>query len=187
MYKDNMFFKNIDLDKESEYIIDNNSIKVIYIYKDVNTRCKCYNQLHKTGDKKCKLCNGDGFAKVAKIIDVFIDESNMATNITGDIKDVAGEAHVGSVLMFTKSNNKIIEDSYIVVVGFINGLPYDVHKVYYCSDVLSPRATNGEIKFVSMKCKLTPQAVKSQDTLIKRMSIKDKKSLMSGGIYKWMV
>lgn len=187
MYTPKDFFDYIDLNKESEFIIKNNSIKVLYIYRDINTRCTCYNQLHKCGDKDCKICGGDGFAKVVKVIDVFIDSGHRFNGI-GGVVDIAGEGHQATHdLYIPPIYNDIIEESYFVVVKCKNAIPYSVDRVYYANDVTIPRATNGEKKYILVKGKLAPQLVKKQEKLINKMPMQDKINLMNGGVYKWMV
>ena len=67
----------INLRHESKTLTDEFGINVLYIRNCKFVRCKCFDDLNKTGDPNCKLCFGTGhFASIEKI--QAIESSNSA-------------------------------------------------------------------------------------------------------------
>ncbi len=183
MFTSENYFDKIDLQKEADYLIDNNSIKALLVYNDIDTRCRCFEQIHNSGSSNCTICGGDGYEKICKVVDAFIDSDTRITKAGVEFKEMQ-RAFMQNVI-YTKSSVNIPVDSYILVVGYIDGLPCTVIEVYNCQSVSDTRATRGQRVYNRVLGFLSPQMVQRQDRLIKRMPNKEKSKLMNGGVYKW--
>lgn len=183
MFTSENYFEKISLDQEADYILDNNSIKALLFQIDPNTRCRCFSEIHKMGDPNCKLCDGFGYDRVAKIIDIFVD-AGFRSHKGGISDEWATQAYIKPYI-YAKASSVILPSACINILSFIDGIPQGVLEVYSCDMVIAPRGTNGERKYVRLQGTLCPHLVKEQDMLIKRMPLKDKVKLTKGSSYRW--
>mgnify|MGYP006990301722 CR=1 FL=1 len=80
-----VFNVEIDLRYEADGLISEFGIDALYVRNCKFVRCKCFNDLNKTGDPKCPLCFGTGhFASIEKI--QTIESSNSAYSGENSLK-----------------------------------------------------------------------------------------------------
>ena len=80
-------FKNndINLRHEMDLLTDEFSINVLYIRNNKFVKCKCFNDLDKTGQADCPLCHGSGYFHSIQMIPA-IESSNSPYSSENSLK-----------------------------------------------------------------------------------------------------
>lgn len=137
----------IDLRHESELLTDEFGIYVLYIRNCKFVRCKCFNDLHKTGNPKCPLCMGSGhFASVQKI--KVIESSNSAYSSTSSIiqTPIGVTDQKNEVYYIRQQYNPKERDFLLKVTWDKEKKPVDIVKVLEIINVYEMRGDNGRVE-----------------------------------------
>lgn len=184
----NNFFNKIDVREEIGYILTYNSIKILYVRNNKTTRCKCFNQLHQSGDSKCIMCGGSGVLSSAEIIDTFQNPSSMddSLRISGEKNTDIGRANLYSKTFYFKHNIFPSTGDKIIIVGFdSNNIPIEVKESLYIGICREVRGFNGRIEMFKTICRSSPQSTTLDQKRLNSIKNSDKVNLMKGVKYQW--
>lgn len=182
------FFNNIDAREEVEEIIKENGIKVLYIRTNTNTRCKCYDQLHKDGNTNCKVCGGSGLLASIEVMDAFLNHmsGDDMIGMTGLKKTDLGDVNVSTNVFYISHKRKPKHGDRILIVGYDKyGLPYEVIASCTVGLCREARGYNGRVEMYKVITRTSPQYLKLDQDRLNRVGNKDKERLMKGIRYQW--
>lgn len=142
-------FKNVEIDLRynSELLTSEFGINVLYIRNAKFVRCKCFNDLNKTGDAKCPYCLGTGhLASVQKI--KAIESSNSAySNLNSLLKTSIGVTDQKNEIYYIRQQYNPKERDLIIKVTWDKyGNPVDIVKVLEITNVYEMRGDNGRVE-----------------------------------------
>ena len=137
----------INLRHESKTLTDEFGIDVLYIRNCKFVRCKCFDDLNKTGDPNCKLCFGTGhFASIEKI--QAIESSNSAyssnssiTQLPIGVTDQKNEIYYIRHPFVPKERDMILK-----VTWDKQGYPIDIVKALEIINVYEMRGDKGRVE-----------------------------------------
>ena len=137
----------INLRHESKTLINEFGIDVLYIRNCKFVRCKCFDDLNKTGDPNCKLCFGTGhFASIEKI--QAIESSNSAyssnssiTQLPIGVTDQKNEIYYIRHPFVPKERDMILK-----VTWDKQGYPIDIVKALEIINVYEMRGDKGRVE-----------------------------------------
>lgn len=173
--------KEINLRDEITSMTEEWGLNVLYVRNNKYIRCKCYNQLYRTGNSKCKICTGFGHITTIEMQKVIYDNNYMRT---GDVTN-PGMGNVSNdaltLYMDYKAQPKSLDRIY--VTGYINKLPQDVQRVYVITSVDEVRLEDGQIDGYSVTAKLRPDLLRNAKVSVQALSLKAKQIISKGGKY----
>ena len=137
----------INLRHEAETLTSEFGINVLYIRNCKFVRCRCFDDLNKTGDPNCKLCFGTGhFASIEKI--QAIESSNSAyssdssiTQLSIGVTDQKNEVYYIRHPFVPKERDMILK-----VTWDSQGYPIDIVKVLEIINVYEMRGDKGRVE-----------------------------------------
>ena len=137
----------INLRHEAETLTNEFGINVLYIRNCKFVRCRCFNDLNKTGDPDCKLCFGTGhFASIEKI--QAIESSNSAYSSNSSITQLPiGVTHQKNEAYYIRHPFVPKErDMILKVTSDSQGYPVDIVKVLEIINVYEMRGDKGRVE-----------------------------------------
>lgn len=184
----NSFLNEIDAREEMDYVLDNNGIKVLYIRSNRNTRCKCYDPLHKDGESSCNICGGSGFLSSIEVITVFANPLSQddVLRMSGERFTELGDANIYSNTFYLKYNTSPNTGDKIIIVGYDkDGLPTEVKEVYVLGLCRATRGLNGRIEYYRVLGRTSPQHTHKEQLRLNKVPNTHKKNIMNGVRYQW--
>lgn len=175
--------EKINLRDEFELLQDEFSMSILLIRNNKNTRCKCYNPLHKDGDRKCKICGGTG--KISSIEKVDVIHQNV--NSSGFIKMTELGLSVTNtiVLYFNVKSIPKVQDQ-VLIVGFDkDGIPVDIKRSCTIASVQEVRGDNGRVEFYQTYAKYSPEKIELNQRRLNAIPPAFKKKIMEGKRFTW--
>lgn len=176
----------IDIRHESKILTDEFGINVLYIRNCKFVRCKCFNDLNKTGDPNCKLCFGTGhFASIEKI--KAIESSNSAYSADNSITQLP--------IGITNQKNEVYyirhpfipkeRDIILKVTWDKQGYPVDIIKVLEIINVYEMRGDKGRIELNGCLINDRTDLVKPFTKILLSLPKKTVLPLLKGGKTIW--
>lgn len=143
--------KNVDINlrHDSELLTSEFGIDVLYIRNCKFVKCKCFDDLNKTGDPNCKICKGTGyFASIEKI--KTIESSNGGRPYSYDNKITQTSIGItdqkGEIYYIRHQFNPKERDVILKVTWDKYGYPVDIVKVLEIDNVYEMRGDNGRVE-----------------------------------------
>lgn len=176
----------INLRHESEVLTGEFGINVLYIRNCKFVRCKCFNDLNKTGDPDCKLCMGTGhFASIEKI--KAIESSNSAyssessiTQLPIGVTDQKNEVYYIQYPFVPKERDMILK-----VTWDKQGYPVDIVKVLEIVNIYEMRGDNGRVELNGCLVNDRTDLVKPFSKVLSSLPKKAVAPLLKGGKSIW--
>ena len=176
----------IDIRHESKILTDEFGIDVLYIRNCKFVRCKCFNDLNKTGDPNCKLCFGTGhFASIEKI--KAIESSNSAYSADNSITQLP--------MGITNQKNEVYyirhpfipkeRDIILKVTWDKQGYPIDIIKVLEIINVYEMRGDKGRIELNGCLVNNRTDLVRPFTKILSSLPRKAVSPLLKGGKSIW--
>ena len=176
----------IDIRHESKILTDEFGIDVLYIRNCKFVRCKCFNDLNKTGDPNCKLCFGTGhFASIKKI--KAIESSNSAYSADNSIAQLP--------IGITNQKNEVYyirhpfipkeRDIILKVTWDKQGYPIDIIKVLEIINVYEMRGDKGRIELNGCLINDRTDLIKPFTKILLSLPKKTVLPLLKGGKTIW--
>lgn len=182
------FFSDINAREEMESILNHNGIKVLYVRSNRNTRCKCYDPLHKDGKANCHICGGSGFLSSIEPIKIFANPLSQddVLRMSGERFTDLGDANLYSNTFYLKHNTSPNTGDRIIVVGYDkSGLPTEVKEVFVLGLCRPTRGESGRVEYFRVLARTSPQHTKLEQTRLNKIPNAHKKNLMKGVRYEW--
>lgn len=173
----------IDLREEFDFLQNEFSLSILLIRNNNNTRCKCYDPLHRDGNRNCKICGGSGKISSIEKINAIHQNANKDSNVK--------LTEIG--LSITNTISFYIDRIYfpkvqdqILIVGFDkNGLPVDIKKSCTIVSVQEIRGDHGRNELFQIYAKYSPDKVKVDQRRLNSIPLEHKKKLSEGKKYIW--
>ena len=176
----------INLRHEAETLTNEFGIDVLYIRNCKFVRCRCFDDLNKTGDPDCKLCFGTGhFASIEKI--QTIESSNSAyssnssiTQLPIGVTDQKNEVYYIRHPFVPKERDIILK-----VTWDRQGYPVDIIKVLEIINVYEMRGDKGRVELNGCLVNNRTDLVRPFTKILSSLPRKAVSPLLKGGKSIW--
>lgn len=176
----------INLRHEAETLTNEFGIDVLYIRNCKFIRCRCFDDLNKTGDPNCKLCFGTGhFASIEKI--QAIESSNSAyssdssiTQLPIGVTDQKNEVYYIRHPFVPKERDIILK-----VTWDSQGYPVDIVKVLEIINVYEMRGDKGRVELNGCLVNNRTDLVRPFTKILSSLPRKAVSPLLRGGKTIW--
>ena len=176
----------INLRHEAETLTNEFGIDVLYIRNCKFIRCRCFDDLNKTGDPNCKLCFGTGhFASIEKI--QAIESSNSAyssdssiTQLPIGVTDQKNEVYYIRHPFVPKERDIILK-----VTWDSQGYPVDIVKVLEIINGYEMRGDKGRVELNGCLVNNRTDLVRSFTKILSSLPRKAVSPLLKGGKTIW--
>ena len=173
----------IDLREEFDLLQSEFSLSILLIRNNNDTRCKCYDPLHRDGDRSCKMCGGSGKVSSIEKINVIHQNANKDSNVK--LTEI-GLSITNTINFYIHRKHFPKVQDQILIVGFDNnGLPVDIKKSCTIVSVLEVRGDHGRNEFFQVYGKYSPDKIKFDQKRLNSIPLEHKKKLAEGKKYIW--
>lgn len=182
------FFNNIDARKEIEYILKHNNIKALYVRRRQDTRCVCFDPLHKDGKADCIICGGSGFLSSIEAIDTFLNPASQddMLRMSGEKFTGLGNINIYTNTLYLKHKDTPVVGDRILIVGYDKfGLPTDVKESLYVNFARKVRGYKGRVELYKVIVRSSAQSISLDNKRLRMVPNADKVKLMKGTKYQW--
>lgn len=177
---------NINLRDESQKLVNEFGLNILYIRNCKFVRCKCFDDLNKTGNPDCPLCFGSGyFASIQKI--KAIESSNSPYSSDNSIKQTPiGVTDQKTEVYYIQQQYTPKERDYILKVTWDKkGNPVDIVKVLEIINVYEMRGDNGRVELNGCIINNRTDLVKTFSDVLSKLPLKGMNAILNGGKYIW--
>lgn len=177
---------DIDIRHETELLTGEFGINVLYVRNNKFVRCKCFDDLNKTGDPNCKLCMGTGyFSSIEKV--KAIESSNSAYSSNNSVlqTNVGATDQKNEVYYIRHQFNPKERDVILKVTWDKQGNPVDIVKVLEIVNVYDMRGDKGRSELTGCVINDRTDRVKQYSDLLHKLPKKAVHELLKGGKYIW--
>lgn len=181
-------FRNVDIDlrHETQILTEEFGINVLYVRNNKFVKCKCFDDLNKTGDSKCPYCHGSGYFNSIQMIPA-IESSNSPYSSTNSIDKLKiGVTDQKNEIYYIKYKYTPKERDFVIKVTWDkNQNPVDVVKVLELINIWDTRGDNGRTEFFACLTNNRTDLVDAFTKTIKSLPHKAIQELLKGGKYIW--
>lgn len=181
-------FRNVDIDlrHETQILTEEFGINVLYVRNNKFVKCKCFDDLNKTGDSKCPYCHGSGYFNSIQMIPA-IESSNSPYSSTNSIDKLKiGVTDQKSEIYYIKYKYTPKERDFVIKVTWDKDQnPVDVVKVLELINIWDTRGDNGRTEFFACLTNNRTDLVDAFTKTIKSLPHKAIQELLKGGKYIW--
>lgn len=181
-------FKNndINLRHEMDLLTDEFSINVLYIRNNKFVKCKCFNDLDKTGQADCPLCHGSGYFHSIQMIPA-IESSNSPYSSENSLKQLKiGITDQKNEVYYIKQQYNPKERDIILKVSWDkDNNPIDVVKVLEVVNVWDTRGDNGRTELFACLTNDRTDLVNAYSKELRHLPQKAINEFLKGGKYIW--
>jgi len=181
-------FRNVDIDlrHETQILTEEFGINVLYVRNNKFVKCKCFDDLNKTGDSKCPYCHGSGYFNSIQMIPA-IESSNSAYSSTNSIDKLKiGVTDQKNEIYYIKHKYTPKERDFVIKVTWDKDQnPVDVVKVLELINIWDTRGDNGRTEFFACLTNNRTDLVDAFTKTIKSLPHKAIQELLKGGKYIW--
>lgn len=181
-------FRNVDIDlrHETQILTEEFGINVLYVRNNKFVKCKCFDDLNKTGDSKCPYCHGSGYFNSIQMIPA-IESSNSPYSSTNSIDKLKiGVTDQKSEIYYIKHKYTPKERDFVIKVTWDKDQnPVDVVKVLELINIWDTRGDNGRTEFFACLTNNRTDLVDAFTKTIKSLPHKAIQELLKGGKYIW--
>lgn len=184
--KSDVWNVEIDLRYEADGLIKEFGIDALYIRNCKFVRCRCFDDLNKTGDPKCKLCFGTGhFASIEKI--QCIESSSSAYSSTNSLlqTNIGITDQKNEVYYIRHNRTPKIRDMILKITWDKDGNPVDIKQVLEITNIYEMRGTNGRVELDGCLINDRTDLVVPYQDILKKLPKKAVSELLKGGKYIW--
>lgn len=177
---------SIDIRHEANLLTKEFGINVLYVRNNKYVKCKCFDDLNKTGRADCKLCRGSGYFNSIQKIPA-IESSNSPYSSNNSIKKLEiGITDQKNEVYYIQQQYTPKERDFIIKVSWDkNNNPVDVIKVLELINIWDTRGDNGRTEFFACLTNNRTDLVNSFSKTIKSLPRKAINELLKGGKYIW--
>ncbi len=187
-FSNNTQFKNVNIDlrKEVDLLTSEFGINVLYVRNNKFVKCKCFDDLNKTGSSKCPYCHGTGYFNSIQMIPA-IESSNSPYSSNNSIDKLKiGMTDQKEEVYYIKYQYTPKERDFIIKVTWDkNQKPIDVVKVLELKNIWDTRGDNGRTELYACLTNNRTDLVESFNNTIKSLPNKAINELLKGGKYIW--
>jgi hypothetical protein len=181
-------FRNVDIDlrHETQILTEEFGINVLYVRNNKFVKCRCFDDLNKTGDSKCPYCHGSGYFNSIQMIPA-IESSNSPYSSTNSIDKLKiGVTDQKNEIYYIKHKYTPKERDFVIKVTWDKDQnPVDVVKVLELINIWDTRGDNGRTEFFACLTNNRTDLVDAFTKTIKSLPHKAIQELLKGGKYIW--
>ena len=158
---------NIDLRKEFNKFIEENGHYVLLQRTSRQIRCRCFDEIRKEGDAKCKLCLGKGWLSKIERHKVRYDSAiQIITRPNLNKLSPIGHSWIDGRTFYFKHDVKLQVGDVIYEVGWDaqqSQKPTHLIRTFAINDVYAYRGDNGRVEFnlASVKAETLNQKIRN--------------------------
>lgn len=175
--------RDIDLRQELSSSIECYGLKALYIRENKYVRCRCYNQLHRSGDASCKICGGFGHLTAIEPVR-FIYDNNYFRDGEAENKGLGMTSTESIVLYMDYRSQPKVKDR-VYITNWIGTVPQEIARVYIVSAIDEMRMDDGRIEAYAVTAKLRTDLLKNANDSLNALDSKSKINLGKGGKHIW--
>ena len=174
---------NVDLREEFRELNDKFKLKILLIRRNNNTRCKCYDPLHRSGNRKCKVCGGSGKINIIEAAEII--HQNVDSNSSLQLTDIGLSINNTLKCYLDRKYVPKVQDQ-ILIVGFNSqGIPVDIKKSCTIVSVQEIRGDLGRIEAYQVYAKYSPEKIKVDQKRLDAIPTQQKRQIVKGKRYTW--
>lgn len=181
-------FRNVSIDirHEAQILTEEFGIDVLYVRNNKFVKCKCFDDLNKTGKSNCSICHGSGYFNSIQMIPA-IESSNSPYSSNNSIAKLQiGATDQKNEVYYIQQQYTPKERDYIIKVTWDkNKNPVDVVKVLELINIWDTRGDNGRTEFFACLTNNRTDLVDLFSKTIKTLPQKAINELLKGGKYIW--
>ena len=181
-------FRNVSIDirHEAHILTEEFGIDVLYVRNNKFVKCKCFDDLNKTGKSNCPICHGSGYFNSIQMIPA-IESSNSPYSSNNSITKLQiGATDQKNEVYYIQQQYTPKERDYIIKVTWDkNKNPVDVVKVLELINIWDTRGDNGRTEFFACLTNNRTDLVDLFSKTIKTLPQKAINELLKGGKYIW--
>ena len=181
-------FRNVDIDlrHEAQILTEEFGINVLYVRNNKFVKCKCFDDLNKTGSTKCPYCHGTGYFNSIQMIPA-IESSNSPYSSTNNIAklQIGITDQKNEIYYIQQQYNPKERDFVLKVTWDKDKNPVDVVKVLELINIWDTRGDNGRTEFFACLTNNRTDLMNSFNKTIKTLPQKAINELLKGGKYIW--
>lgn len=175
--------KDVNLRIELDKMIDSYGLKALYIRENKFARCRCYNQLHRSGDPNCRICSGFGHLTAIETAR-FIYDNNYFRDGESENKAL-GVTSNESVILYMSNKTRPKTKDRIYITNWIGPIPEEISRVYIITSVDEMRMDNGRVEGYTVTAKQRTDLLRSANDTLNSLDRKAKAELGKGGRHIW--
>lgn len=177
---------NINLRHETRILTEEFGINVLYVRNNKFVKCKCFDDLNKTGNAKCKLCHGTGYFESIQMIPA-IESSNSPYSSNNSIAKLQiGVTDQKNEVYYIQQQYTPKERDFLLKVTWDkNKNPVDVVKVLELINIWDTRGDNGRTEFFACLTNNRTDLVSEYNKTVKSLPQKAINEILKGGKYIW--
>ena len=181
-------FRNVDIDlrHETQILTEEFGINVLYVRNNKFVKCKCFDDLNKTGSTKCPYCHGTGYFNSIQMIPA-IESSNSPYSSTNNIAklQIGITDQKNEIYYIQQQYNPKERDFVLKVTWDKDKNPVDIVKVLELINIWDTRGDNGRTEFFACLTNNRTDLMNSFNKTIKTLPQKAINELLKGGKYIW--
>ena len=181
-------FRNVSIDirHEAQILTEEFGIDVLYVRNNKFVKCKCFDDLNKTGKSNCPICHGSGYFNSIQMIPA-IESSNSPYSSNNNIAKLQiGATDQKNEVYYIQQQYTPKERDYIIKVTWDKYKnPVDVVKVLELINIWDTRGDNGRTEFFACLTNNRTDLVDLFSKTIKMLPQKAINELLKGGKYIW--
>ena len=180
--------KNVDIDMrhEADLLIDEFGINVLYIRNCKFVRCRCFDDLNKTGDANCTFCMGSGYFSSIEKVQAIESSIRAYADNNSIIQTPIGSTDQKNEVYYIRHNVNPKERDYLLKVTWDkDGNPVDVIKVLEIIGVYEMRGDNGRLELTGCVIADKTTMVKPFTQVLRNLPNKARRQLAKGGKSIW--
>ena len=176
----------IDLRHESDALINEFGINMLYIRNCKFVRCRCFDDLNKAGDPNCKICMGSGyFASIQKTQGIESSIRQFSDNNTLLQTPIGITNQKNEVYYVRHSLNPKERDYLLKVTWDKQGVVTDIVKVLEIIGTYEMRGDNGRAELIGCIINDRTDMVSAFTRMLHNLPKKVKQQLTRGGKSIW--
>lgn len=176
----------INLREDAHKLIEEFGINMLYVRNCKFVRCRCFDDLNKTGDPNCPICMGMGhFASIQKLM-AFESQNSAYYDSNAIFQTKVGVTDQKNEVWYLEYKyNPKEKDMLLKVTWDAKGNPVDVVQVLEIVGVYEMRGDKGRLEVVGCLIDNRTDLMAPYNKALKGLSKKGLGELLRGGKYIW--
>lgn len=163
----------MDFRSEIEEILEENGIYVLYRRKSKKIKCTCFNELHKSADPDCPVCEGTGRMVSFERIKVVVNPNNAGASSSSVQMTELGSAYSPKFIVVGNEQAHLTAGDIIYLVGWKGNYPVTINKVLEITFAEPMRQENGRAEYSLGYAKVNPEEIKRAQKVLKKITGKE--------------
>ena len=175
----------IDMRYEMDMLTEEFGYDMLYVRNCKFVKCKCFNDLHKSGDASCPICHGFGYLNSIELIKAFESSTKpyMWDNFLN--KSQVGVTNQKNEVIYVRQFYNPKERDFILKVTWNDGMPADILRVYEIVGIYEMRGDNGRVELYGCSINDMTRLVEPFTKTLRHIPKIAVKTLLKGGKYIW--